>query len=641
MANDKDFKVKNGIKPTAYNEAVDTVVSSNEAYGTIGATRTGVTLSVNLQTIFPLDVFFKADGIKMYTSGASGSTYAVNEYTLSTAYDISTASYVQQFSVSSQTTSPRAVWFSTDGTKMFVQGVAAVYEYTLSTAWDISTASYVDNFSVSAQDTAPSGLTFSSDGTEMYVMGLIEDDVIQYTLSTAFDVSTASYTRNLIVTTVEPNPRDVQFNSDGTIMFISGRTNGLHKYTLSTGWDISTATYNSSTAVTASGQTEPWGFFIKPDGTKVWVGDGSNKFIYEYNIETPTKILDLSTGSVFEVSSTTDTNVILSNPADSGTISAATLLLSSDGSWNLANASYDNVVNTVSAQIGTPRGLFFSSDGTSMYVLDMTADDVNQYTLTTPWDISAISFVTSFSVTTQEINPTGLFFKEDGTAFYIIGRTNATLYRYTMSTPWSIATASYNSPTSGLLVSSEESDPYGLFFKPDGTKVYVCGFNNDTVYQYSLSTPWDASTGTYDSISFSVANSGTQPANINFKPDGTKMFICNVATDSLFQYSLSTPWDISTASYDNVSHYFGNYNITPFSCSFKPDGTKFYSINSTNRYVYQASINQPTVTYSNSIQWAGGTAPTIPAINETDILTFSTRDGGITYKAILAIDGAQ
>ena len=72
---------------------------------------------------------------------------------------------------------------------MFVSGVDGddVNEYTLSTAFDVSTASFVDNFSVAAQDTGPTGLAFNNDGTKMFVAGLIGDDVNEYTLSTGFE----------------------------------------------------------------------------------------------------------------------------------------------------------------------------------------------------------------------------------------------------------------------------------------------------------------------------------------------------------------------------------------------------------------------------------------------------------------------
>ena len=212
---------------------------------------------------------------------------------------------------------------------MFVLGPLGddVNEYTLSTAWSLTSVSFVDSFSVASQDLAPYGLTFSADGTQMYTCGLFEDDVIQYTLSTAWDVSSASYTRNLVITSVEPNPRDVQFNSDGTAMFISGSTNGLHKYTLTTGYDISTASFDSTSSITSDTQPEPAGFFIKSDGSKVWVGDQTDKIIYQYSLVQPTNTLDLSTGSVFEITPTSDIQINLSNPAASGTVSQATLLL--------------------------------------------------------------------------------------------------------------------------------------------------------------------------------------------------------------------------------------------------------------------------------------------------------------------------
>ena len=37
-----------------------------------------------------------------------------------------------------------------------------VNEYTLSTAWDVSTASFVDSFSVASEDDSPSGIAFGN-----------------------------------------------------------------------------------------------------------------------------------------------------------------------------------------------------------------------------------------------------------------------------------------------------------------------------------------------------------------------------------------------------------------------------------------------------------------------------------------------
>ena len=79
---------------------------------------------------------------------------------------------------------------------MYIVGMTNdnVFQYTLGTAWDLSTASYASLcVSVGAQETTPRALAFSSDGTKMYVGGNINDTIYQYTLGTAWNVSTATY----------------------------------------------------------------------------------------------------------------------------------------------------------------------------------------------------------------------------------------------------------------------------------------------------------------------------------------------------------------------------------------------------------------------------------------------------------------
>jgi len=119
----------------------------------------------------------------------------VSEYTLTTAWDVSTASFVDSFSVATQETIPIGIAFSKSGDKMFVVGDAGndVNEYTLTTAWDVSTASFVDSFSVATQEATPQDIWFDSSGKTMFIVGSNGDDVNVYKLTTAWDVSTASF----------------------------------------------------------------------------------------------------------------------------------------------------------------------------------------------------------------------------------------------------------------------------------------------------------------------------------------------------------------------------------------------------------------------------------------------------------------
>jgi len=354
--------------------------------------------------------------------------------------------------------------------------------------------------------------------------------------------------------------------------------------------------------------------------------------------------------------------------------------------YSLSAASYDSVSLSVTSQIGTPTGIFFKPDGTKVFIVDLTGQDISEYSLSTAWDLTTASYVTAFSIASQDTNPWGLFFKSDGTVLYLMGRANDTVYQYTLSTAWDISTASYASKS--FTLTSQDTLPNDLFLKSDGTKMYVLGGTNDTVYQYTLSTAYDVSTASYDSVSFSLTSQTTAALGLFFHPDGTSFYII-ASGRSAYEYTLSTAWDLSTTSYSSISATWSDPPSTAtYTLAFKSDGTKMYVVEGNTDSVYQFStvlttntldlstgsvfevtptsdiqinLSNPadsgtvsqatlllaasgtahTITYPSTVEWPSGTAPTSPAIGETDIIAFSTSDGGTSYKGVLAIDGAK
>jgi sugar lactone lactonase YvrE len=265
---------------------------------------------------------------------------------------------------------------------------------------------------------------------------------------------------------------------------------------------------------------------------------------------------------------------------------------------DMLNASYDSVSFSVAGQEATPNGLFFSPDGSRMFVLGTTGDDVNQYSLSTPWVVSSASYVTVFSVASQDLTASSLFFRADGLKMYVLGNTNDTVFQYSLTTPWSVATATYDSVS--FSVATEETNTTGIFFKPNGLTMYVVGIASDNVNQYTLSTAWDVSTATFTQL-FSVAGQETALSDISFTGDGTRMFVSGTTGDDVTVYNLTTPWDIST------SFHIGQFSValqdsTPNGIYVKPDGTKFYMAGSENDSVYQYTI--PSI----DIQLTGTTA---------------------------------
>ena len=248
--------------------------------------------------------------------------------------------------------------------------------------------------------------------------------------------------------------------------------------------------------------------------------------------------------------------------------------------WN-----YSGVFFSVVSQESTPTGLFLSPDGLNMYVNGSSGDDVNQYTLSTAWNVSTATFVGVFSTSSQDSAPNDIFFKPDGLSMYIMGQTNDTVFQYTLSSAFDISTATYASKS--FSVTSQETVPTGLWFKTDGTVMYVIGTTADTVFQYTLGTAWDVSTASYASISFSVASQESAPSQVNLSADGTKMWITGSTGDDIGEYNLGTAWNVSTATFVN-NFYVGFQDNTPTGMFIDSTAAnRVYIVGTTTDTVYQ------------------------------------------------------
>ena len=256
-------------------------------YKISGASYTNKSFSVTQDTN-PWSISFNSTQSKMYVTG--GNTAAIYQYSLSTAGDVSTASYDSvSFSVSSQDSNPNGMAFNNDGTKMFVLGnnTDTVYQYSLSSAFDMSSASYDSvSFSVASQETTPRSIRFNNDGTSMYVAGTVTDSVYQYTLTSAFDLSTASYASKTFSFTSETSDvRAVLFNGDGTKMFmLDGTNDDLKQYSLSTAFDVSTASYDSVSFDVSSQDNNPLALHFNSDGTVFYYAGNNTDTIYQYDV---------------------------------------------------------------------------------------------------------------------------------------------------------------------------------------------------------------------------------------------------------------------------------------------------------------------------------------------------------------------
>jgi sugar lactone lactonase YvrE len=256
---------------------------------------------------------------------------------------------------------------------------------------------------------------------------------------------------------------------------------------------------------------------------------------------------------------------------------------------NISLASYDDVSFNVTDQDSTALGLCFNPNGTRMYMLGWNTDAIYQYNLSTAFDLSTAFYSnSSFNVASQSgTSPTGIIFNNDGTRMYIGSIANSRIYQYNLSSAFNISTASYSN--TNLYTYFQDTQPYDIAFNSDGTKMYMAGQQFASIYQYTLSIGFDLSTASYDSVSFSVASQGTNPYSLLFSTDGTKMFVIGAATDTIHQYSLSTAFDLTTASYDDLSFSVASQATIPTAMAFNTDETKMFMLDAGNDTIYQYS----------------------------------------------------
>ncbi len=245
---------------------------------------------------------------------------------------------------------------------------------------------------------------------------------------------------------------------------------------------------------------------------------------------------------------------------------------------------YAGINKSVTTEESVPTGLFFNSTGTKMYVAGSSGDDVNEYTLSSAWNVSTATYSTVFSVASQDSAQADIYFKPDGTGFYVVGDTNNTVFQYTLGTPWSISTASYASKS--FSVGTQETNPSGIWFKPDGTEMYVLGYATDAIYKYILATPWDVSTAYYSNISFNISGQESGGNALVFNDTGTSFFVTGSTGDDINQWNMSTPWDITTATFvDRV--WFGFYESTVTAMYIAFGQNKAYVLGSGSDAVFQ------------------------------------------------------
>ena len=233
-------------------------------------------------------------------------------------------------------------------------------------------------------------INFKPDGTIMYATNREKDttsttdSVIQYSLSTPFDINTATKTSSTPLTNID-KPHAIKFKPDGKVMYVIDNAElSVRQYNLTTAWDTSTLQYDDDFNVSDENQLRSLAF--KTDGTKMYVTGNQTEVIQQFTLSTP---------------------------------------------WDVTTATKDSTQSSaLTSKESNPRSIQFHSSGTIFYIGGNGSDSIHKYTLTTPWDVSTLEFSQSYSFSDQVSSSgnsimAGFIFSANFTKLYITQDTDS------------------------------------------------------------------------------------------------------------------------------------------------------------------------------------------------------------------------
>ena len=291
---------------------------------------------------------FNKDGTKMFASyggNATGeSTKALNEYNLTTPFDISTRVYAgddERCVLSGPEFSLLGLYdleFSSDGMKLFLaQGsntknsgarsrVDIVFRFDLTSPFDISTCSFAHETPLletdalqnnseagsvtiadgTSNDNRLQGMEINDDGTKLFLIfhganatHSPNTRLLEYQLSTPYDLTTISLNTNAGIELEDEvsNPNTMRFSANGKRLFLVDHNNAasgkdVTQISLNVAYDTSSYTIDGRVYLPDldSALDQPRGISFSANGLKMYVGDDDNDQVLEFDLVCPFNI---------------------------------------------------------------------------------------------------------------------------------------------------------------------------------------------------------------------------------------------------------------------------------------------------------------------------------------------------------------
>ncbi|TVR19461.1 MAG: hypothetical protein EA391_00660, partial [Balneolaceae bacterium] len=285
-------------------------------------------------------------------------------------------------------------------------------------------------------------------------------------------------------------------------------------------------------------------------------------------------------------------------------------------SWHqeplIVSSIYTNARRSV-ATSGT-RDTAFRPDGSRMYVVGRASRTIAEYHLSTNWDISTRSYVRELDISaemgssgTEVSAPHGIYIRDDGNKMWVMNRSE--IWEYSLSSSWNITSATQTGYRDLKGESISLVRAHGVDFRPNGRRMYVDDRVVGGVFQYNLSTAWDISTATLDHV-LDISDIQLEARGVQLNSTGERMYILDTGRREVLEFFVSNAFDLRSARYIGA-YRVGSQMNNPRGMSFNTNFDGFYISDATDDMVYQyrvqiADPNRSTLSVNRSKVIADG-----------------------------------
>ena len=208
--------------------------------------------------------------------------------------------------------------------------------------------------------------------------------------------------------------------------------------------------------------------------------------------------------------------------------------------------------------------------------------------------ISPIGFeptlISSYDASANVVTAAGMAFGQNGRKMYIVGNSWDRIFQYNLSEPYDPTSAQF----SGVAFEDANVDwlTYSLTFAPGGDRMFLID-SQKKIFEYSLSTPYELSTATYADrqLTIDIPEVVGNYTDLAFGDGGHQLFVLSRTT--IYQYELATPYDITTATFNFVEMQIPFALTQAYSFVFNDEGTRLYISEQISDAIIQVPLSTP------------------------------------------------